>query len=78
MTEVNKHKGDLKIELFHLHRPKKTFRWSSAADKCFVPATASNMFYALSQLQQQSMEECIKISDTDFEQTLRAYENHNM
>ena len=60
MTEVNKHKGDLKIELFHLHRPKKTFRWSSAADKCFVPATASNMFYALSQLQQQSMEECIE------------------
>ena len=50
MTEVNKHKGDLKIELFRQHRPKKTFRWSSAADKCFVQAAASNIFYALSQL----------------------------
>ena len=32
MTEVNVHKGDLKIEFQNPHGPKKTFRWPSVAD----------------------------------------------
>ena len=50
---MDKHKGDLKIEFLHPHGPKKYFRGQSLTDKCFVAAAASNIFYALSQPQQQ-------------------------
>ena len=56
VTEVNVHEGDLKIEFRHPHGPRETFSWPSVADKCFVPAST---FYALSQLQQQSLGNCI-------------------
>ena len=36
MTEVNVHKGDLKIEFLHPHGPRKIINWSSVADKRFV------------------------------------------
>ena len=36
VTEVDVHEGDLKIKFLHPHGPRKTFNWSSAADKCFV------------------------------------------
>ena len=39
VTEVNVHKGDLKIEFLQRHKPRKTLSWPSAADKCFVPAS---------------------------------------
>ena len=39
VTEVNVHKGDLKIEFLHPHGPRKTFSWPSVADKCFVPVS---------------------------------------
>ena len=57
---MDKHKGDLKIEFLHPHGPKKYFKGQSLTDKCFVAAAASNIFYALSQPQQQSMGECIE------------------
>ena len=70
VTEVNVHEGDLKIEFIHPHGPRKTFTWPSVADKSFAPA--SNIVL-LSQLQQQSITgQMYWISDTDFEQTLKA------
>ena len=73
VTEVNVHEDDLKIEYLHLHGTRKTFSRPSVADVLFQRQT----FYALSQLQQQSLAECIG-SHTGFEQTLKAYENHKM
>ena len=53
----------------------KTFSWPSVADKYFVQRQT---FYALSQLQQTITGRMYRISDTDFEQTLKVYENHKM
>ena len=39
VIEVNVHEGDLKIEFIHPHGPRKTLRWPSVADKCFVPVS---------------------------------------
>ena len=69
------HEGDLKIEFLHPHGSRKSFSWPSVADKCFVsvsnilriitaPTTITGRMY--------------QISDTDFEKTLKAYENHKM
>ena len=56
VTEVNVHEGDLKIEFLLPQGPRKTFSWSSVANKCFVTAST---FYALQQFQQPSLGECI-------------------
>ena len=75
VTEVNAHEGDLKIEFLHPHGPRKTFSWSSVADKCFVslsnilcivtaPTTITGRMY--------------QISDTDIKQTLKGHENHKI
>ena len=39
VIEVNVYEGDLKIEFIHPHGPRKTLRWPSVADKCFVPVS---------------------------------------
>ena len=72
---MNVHKGGLKIEFLHSHGPRKTFCWSSVADKCFVPA--SNILYVII-APTTITGQMYRISDTDFEQTLKAYENHKM
>ena len=75
VTEVNVHEGDLKIEFLHPHGPRKTFSWPSVADKCFVPA--SNILCVIT-APTTITGRIYQISDTDFEQTLKAYENHKM
>ena len=75
VTEVNVHEGDLKIEFLHPHRPRKTFSWSSVADKYFVPA--SNVLCVIT-APTTTTGRMYQITDTDFEQTLKAYENHKM
>ena len=57
VTEVNVHESDLKIEFLNPHGPRKTSSRPSVDDKCFVQAQT---FYALSQLQQQSLGKCIR------------------
>ena len=75
MTEVNAHEGDLKIEFLHPHGPRKTFSCASLADKCFVPT--SNILCVI--LAPTTITgQIYRISDTDFEQTLKAYENHKI
>ena len=61
MTEVNVHEGDLNIEFVHPHGPRKTF---TSNILCVIPASTT----IIGQMYQ--------ISDTDFEETLKAYENH--
>ena len=75
VTEVNVHEGDLKIEFLHPHGPRKTFSWPSVADKCFVPA--SNILCVIT-APTTITGRMYRISDIDFEQTLKAYENHKM
>ena len=76
VTEVNVHEGDLiKIEFLHPHGPRETFSWPSIADKCFVPA--SNILCIIT-APTTITGQMYRISDTDFEQTLKAYENHKM
>ena len=69
VTEVNVHEGDLKIEFLHPHRPRKTFSCPSVMDNCFAPASNISCVITFTGRMYQ-------ISDTDFEQTLKAYENH--
>ena len=69
VTEVNVHEGDLNIEFLHPHGPRKTFSWPSAADKYFVPA--SNILCATT-APTTATQQMYQISDTDFEQTLKA------
>ena len=75
VTEANVGEGDPKIEFLHPNGLRKTFSWPSVADKYFVQAsnilciiTAPTTITAL----------MYWISGTDSEQTLKAYENHNM
>ena len=75
VTEVNVLEGDLKIEFLHPHGPRKTFSWPSVADKCFVPG--SNILCIIT-APTTITGQMYRISDTDFEQTLKAYENHKM
>ena len=75
VTEVNVHEGDLKIGFLHPHGPRKTFSWPSVVDKCFV--SASNILCVITALTTITGQ-MYRISDTDFEQTLKAYENHKM
>ena len=75
VTKVNANEGDLKIEFLHPHGPRKTFSWPSVADKCFVPA--SNILCIIT-APTTITGQMYRISDTDFEQTLKAYENHKM
>ena len=75
VIEVNGHECDLMICFLHLHGHRETLSWLSAADKCFVPtpnilciitapATITGQMY--------------QMTDTDFEQSLKAYQNHKM
>ena len=75
MTEVNVHEVDLKIEFLHPHRPRKTLSWPSVADKCSF--TASNILCIIT-APTTITGQMYQISDTDFEQILKAYENHKM
>ena len=75
VSEVNVHENNLKIELLHPHGPRKTFSWPSVADKCFVPA--SNILCIIT-APTTITGQMYQISDTDFEQTLKGYENHKM
>ena len=75
VTEVNVHKFDLKIEFLHPHGLGKTFWWPSVADKCFDPV--SNILCVIT-APTTIIGWLYQISDTDFEQTLKAYENHKM
>ena len=73
VTEVNVHEGDLKTEFLHSHG--KTFNWPSVADKYFVPVS-----YILCVINAPTTitGPMYRISDTAFEQTLKAYESHKM
>ena len=73
VTEVNIHEGDLKIKFLHPHRPRKTFSWPSVI--CFVPA--SNILCVIT-APTTTTGQMYQISDTNFEQTLKAYEYHKM
>ena len=75
MTEVNAHEGDLKIEFLHSHGPRKTFSWPSVDDKCFFPA--SNILCVIT-APTTITGPMYWISDIDFEQTFKAYENYKM
>ena len=75
VTEVNVHEGDMKIEFLHPHGPRKTFSWPFVADKCFVPVT--NVLCVITAPTTITGQMC-RSSETDFEQTLKAYENHKM
>ena len=75
VTEVNVHKGDLKIEFLHPNGPRKTFNWPYVVDKCFVPV--SNILCIIT-APTAITRRIYQITDTDFEQTLKAYENHKM
>ena len=75
VTEVNVHKGDLKIEFLHPNEPRKTFNWPYVVDKCFVPV--SNILCIIT-APTAITRRIYQIIDTDFEQTLKAYENHKM
>ena len=75
VTKVNVHESDLKIEFLHPHGPTKTFSWPSVADKYLVPA--SNILCVITSPATITGQMC-RISDTDFEQTVKAYENHKM
>ena len=72
---MNVHEGDLKISFFHPHRPRKTCSWPSLADKCFVPTL--NILCAITGPTTVSRG-MYWISDNEFEQTLKAYENHKV
>ena len=67
LTEVGVDEGDLKIKFLHPHGPRKTLKRPSVTDKCFVPV--SNILCVII---------APTISDNEFEQTLKAYENHKM
>ena len=75
VTEMNVREGDLKIEFLHPHEPRKTFSKPSVADKCFAPS--SNALCVITAPTATSGR-IYQISETDFEQTLKAYENHKM
>ena len=75
MTEVNVHESDLKIEFLHPHGSRKTFSWISVANKCFVPA--SNILCIIT-APTTITGRMYGISDTDFEQTLKGYQNHEI
>ena len=56
VTEVNVHEGDLKIEFLHPHGSRKV----SAGHLLLINVFSQHQtLYALSQLQQQSLGECI-------------------
>ena len=73
VTEANVHDGDLKIEFLHPQIPRKTFNWPFVADKCFVPV--SNILCVIT-APTSLTGQMYRISDTDFEQILKAYDNH--
>ena len=75
VTKVNVHESDLKIGFLHPHGPTKTFSWPSVADKYLVPA--SNILCVITSPTTITGQMC-RISDTDFEQTVKSYENHKM
>ena len=75
VTEVNAHEGALKIKFLHSNEPKKAFSWPSVADKCFVPA--SNILCVIT-APTTITRQIYWISDTDFQQILKAYENHKI
>ena len=75
VTEVIVHEDDLKIDFRHPHTPRKTFSWPSVADKCFVPT--SNILCIIT-APTTTTGQVYWISDTDFEQTLKACKNHKM
>ena len=72
---MNGHEYDLKIEFLHPHGHRETFSWLSVADKCFAPA--SNTLYIIT-APTTITEQMYQISETDFEQSLKAYENYDM
>ena len=67
LTEVGVHEGDLKIEFLYPYGPRKTLKRPSVTDKCFVGV--SNILWVIT---------APTISGNEFEQTLKAYENHKM
>ena len=75
VTEVNVHEGDLKIEFLQPHRPRKTFSRPSVADKYFVPVP--NILCVIT-APTTTTGRMYRISGKDFEQNLKAYENHKM
>ena len=75
VIEVIVHEGDLNIEFLHPHGPRKTFSWPSVADKCFV--SVSNILCIIT-APTTITGQIYRISDTDSEQTWKAYENHKM
>ena len=64
VTEVNVHASDLKIQFLNPHEPRKTFSRPSVDDKC---GQMQNNHWANA-----------SDTDTDFEQTLKAYESDKM
>ena len=72
---VNIHEGNLKMEFLHQHGAIKTFSWPSVADKCFV--SASNILCTIT-APTTITGRMYRISHTDFEPTLKAYENHKI
>ena len=75
VTKLNVHESDLKIEFLHSHGPRNIFSWPSVADKCFVPV--SNISCAIT-APTTITGRMYRISDNEFEQTLKAYENNKM
>ena len=72
---VNVHESYLKIEFLHPHGSRKASSWPSVADKCFVPA--SNILCVIT-APTTITRQIYWISDTDFQQILKAYENHKI
>ena len=75
MTEVNVNEGDMKIEFLHPHGSRKTFSRPFVADKCFVPVSNISCIITAPTTITGQMYQSL---DTNFEQTLKAYENHKM
>ena len=75
VTAVNIH---LKIEFLNPHGPRKTFSWPSVADICFFPASNILCVLCVMTAPTTTTGRIYRISDTDFEQNLKAYENHKI
>ena len=63
-----------RLNFFTHMGPKETFSWPSVANKCLVPASNICVIIAPATITGWMYQ----ISDTDFEQTLKAYEKHKM
>ena len=71
ISEIDENQGDVKVDFFHPHGPRKTFNWLLSGDTCYVPL--KNILCIIS-TPVTTTGRTYKISGVDYENTLLALE----